>query len=192
MVTTNLEAKRWLQEAEGHHERVWSPVCVFSFFTTLDITNKYTGPLNLHSVLLESHHPRCRHHNVQASPSVTSNENVSLPNPSEVTELGWKLPTPVTLLHREATSMLAKAWTLLRDRSAPVVWKHSGRWPQSRERRDPDRSPFQKFFCICITIVISASSSINLLSRAGDSVGTVKLHIFSVEFQAEHLLQERQ
>jgi hypothetical protein len=90
-------------------------------------SDSHTEPLNLHFAHLELHHLRCRPRNVQVSHSGILNENVSSPSPSEATELGWKPPTPVTLLHHEAISIRAKAWILLLDQLVQVVWKHSGR-----------------------------------------------------------------
>jgi hypothetical protein len=92
-----------------------------------ELTDHFAGPLNLRFVLPESRRHRCRYHNVLACHSGTLNENASSPSPSGATELGWKLPTPVTLLLHEAISMLARAWIPPRDRLVRVVWKLSGR-----------------------------------------------------------------
>ena len=109
--------KRKVITKEFDHQYVLSPL-------DSDITNKMIGLLNLHFALPESLRPRCHSHNVLACHSVTLNENVSLLNPSEATELEWKLPTPVTPLLQEAISTLAGAWILPRDRSVLVGWKH--------------------------------------------------------------------
>ena len=108
--------KRKVVTKEFDHQYVLSSLA-------LDNTDKFTGPLNLHFVPPESILPRCHYHNVLVCHSVTLNENVSSLNPSEATELEWKLPTPVILLHHEAISTLARAWILPRDRLARVVWK---------------------------------------------------------------------
>jgi len=92
-----------------------------------ELTDHFAGQLNLRFVLPESRRHRCRYHNVLACHSGILNENASLPSPSGVTELGWKPPTPVTLLLHEAISTLARAWIPPRDRLVRVVWKLSGR-----------------------------------------------------------------
>jgi len=92
-----------------------------------ELTDHFVGPLNLRFVLPESRRRSCHYQNVLACHSGTLNENAFLPSPSGATGLGWKPPTPVTLLLHEAISMPARAWIPPRDRLVRVVWKLSGR-----------------------------------------------------------------